>query len=74
MRAPVHRQPGSLQFFSSFVGADERLQREVFFLAYHLHWAQPHVLELPIGERWAYVRMLTEQLEREQAELERARR
>jgi hypothetical protein len=46
----------------------------VFFLAYHLHWGADEVKALPTGERWAYVRLLSEQLESEQRAMEEARR
>lgn len=44
----------------------------MFFLAYHLHWGHSEAVELPIGERWAYIRLLSEQLEREQASVQEA--
>jgi hypothetical protein len=50
------------------------LRREVFFLAYHLHWGHDEILGLPTGDRWWYVRQLSEQLESEQAAVESARR
>ncbi len=39
----------------------------MFYLAYHLHWSFRDSLELATTDRWAYIRLLTEQLEREQA-------
>lgn len=45
----------------------------MFFLAYHLHWGYGDVMEMPTDERWAFVRMLVEQLEKEQEQLEKAR-
>lgn len=74
MRQEVHREPGLLKFFSSFVGAEERIAKEVFFLAYHLHWGHDEIVDLPTDDRWAYVRLLTERLEKEQDALEQARR
>jgi hypothetical protein len=53
---------------------EERLQQEVFFLAYHLHWGHAEVIELSTAERRNYVRMLVEQLEREQQAVEQAKR
>jgi hypothetical protein len=73
VRPPFHREPGLLQFFGSLVGAEERLQKEAFFLAYHLHWGYADVMDMATGERWEFVRMLAAQLEREQESLERAR-
>jgi hypothetical protein len=46
----------------------------VFYLAYHLHWSYPDIMGLPTDERWAYVRLLAAQQEREREEVERARR
>ena len=56
------------------MSGDESLRREVFFLAYHLHWSQPDVMDLPTDERRAYVRLLADQLESEQAALRTAHR
>ena len=50
------------------------MRQEVFFLAYHLHWGHGEVLDLPTDERWAYVRLLSEQLQKEQEAVERAKR
>jgi hypothetical protein len=50
------------------------LRQEVFFLAYHLHWGHGEVMDLPTDERWAYVRLLTERLEREQQAIKEAKR
>jgi hypothetical protein len=50
------------------------LREEVFFLAYHLHWSHSEAVDLPIGDRWAYVRLLIDQLERENAQVAEARR
>jgi hypothetical protein len=49
------------------------LRREVFFLAYNLHWGYSEVLEMPTDERWAFVRLLIEQLEREQEAVKQAK-
>ena len=56
------------------MSAEERLQKEVFFLAYHLHWGHSEVMELSTDERWAFVRLLSEQLERERDAVEQAKR
>jgi hypothetical protein len=45
----------------------------VFFLAYHLHWALEAVLDMVTEDRWAYVRLLSEQLEKERESI-KARR
>jgi hypothetical protein len=44
----------------------------VFFLAYHLHWSRQAVMELATDERWAYLRLLNDQLEREHDAVEEA--
>jgi hypothetical protein len=49
------------------------VNREVFFLAYHLHWGPGEVLDLPIDDRWAFVRLLADQLEHEHEALKEAR-
>ena len=51
----------------------ERLQSEVFFLAYHLHWSWSELMGLESGERAAYVDLLVAQIERENARIEAAR-
>jgi hypothetical protein len=56
------------------VSGDESLRREAFFLAYHLHWSYPDVMDLPTDERRSFVRLLGDQLESEQAALRSAGR
>jgi hypothetical protein len=46
----------------------------VFFLAYHLHWSWSELMDLEINERRAYVQLLVEQIERENAQIESSRR
>jgi hypothetical protein len=46
----------------------------VFFLAYHLHWSWSELMGLESAERRAYVRLLVEQIERENAQIDEARR
>lgn len=48
------------------------MHREVFFLAYHLHWSPSETVDLPVADRWAYVHLLLEQLERERDQIEEA--
>ena len=45
---------------------EDALRREVFMLAYHLHWSPDAALDLPVCERRAYTELLRDQLEREQ--------
>jgi hypothetical protein len=73
VRPQVQRQPRHVRFFSEFVGQEHRLRKEVFFLAYHLHWGCADILDLATDDRWAFLRLLSYQLEREQEAIERAR-
>ena len=66
-------QSGPVPFFSAGV-SQEGLRREVFFLAYHLHWSQTEIMDMDSSDRQAYVEMLVEQIERENARIEEARR
>lgn len=53
---------------------DDALRSEIFFLGYHLHWPWSELMDLDCDERRAYVRLLTDQIERENARIEEARR
>jgi hypothetical protein len=46
----------------------------VFFLAYHLHWSWDDLMNLEIEERRAFVNLLVEQIERENAQIAAARK
>jgi hypothetical protein len=48
------------------VNGEDALRRQVFVLAYHLHWSAGEVLDLPVPERLRYLELLAEQLRREQ--------
>jgi hypothetical protein len=50
------------------------LRKEIFFLAYHLHWSWTELVNLDLDERRNYVRLLVEQIERENAQIDSARR
>jgi hypothetical protein len=50
------------------------LRREVFFLAYHLHWSWEELMNMPSDDRRAFVRLLIDQIERENAQIDQARR
>ena len=73
MRPDVSDQPGPFTFFSDGVGVDD-LRKEIFFLAYHLHWSHESLMEMDVEERRAYCRMLVEQIERENSQMQAARR
>ena len=72
MRADVPGQFGSVPFFSSGVGQEE-LRKEIFFLAYHLHWSLDSLLDMDVEERQAFCRLLIEQIERENSQMKAAR-
>ncbi len=72
MRTLFLRGLGPQPFFSSGVG-EEGLRKEIFFLAYHLHWSWSDIMDLDTAERRAYVQLLIEQIERENAQLASAR-
>ncbi len=48
------------------MNGEDALRRQVFVLAYHLHWSAGEVLDLPVPERLRYLELLAEQLRREQ--------
>ena len=53
---------------------DGALRAEIFFLAYHLHWSWSELMDLDCAERRSYVRLLVEQIERENTRIDEARR
>ncbi|GIH79213.1 hypothetical protein Plo01_56420 [Planobispora longispora] len=72
LREDVLRHDRPVQFFSAGVDLDG-LRREIFFLAYHLHWSWGELMDLDIAERRVYVSLLIEQIERENSRMEEAR-
>lgn len=74
MRRDVQVHAGHDAFFIAGVGGEEELRKEVFFLAYHLHWSHSEIMDLDTLDRQAYVRLLVEQIERENAQIEASRR
>ncbi len=72
MRAFVQSESRYDPFFISGVG-EEDLRKEIFFLAYHLHWSWTEIMELDTDERRAFVRLLVEQIERENAQIASAK-
>lgn len=50
----------------------DQLHREVFFLAYHLHWPHGELMDMTVDERHRFVRLLVEQIEQENARIEAA--
>jgi hypothetical protein len=57
-------------FFRRGLAGGQRLRQEVFYLAYYLHWSWSEVMELTVGERHVYVRMLAERIEEENRAVE----
>jgi Ni,Fe-hydrogenase III large subunit len=45
----------------------------VFYLSYHLHWSHEEIMELDIAERRAFIRLLAEEIERQNQSFENAR-
>lgn len=65
-------ESGHDKFFDTAVSLDQ-LRQEVFFLGYHLHWPWSELMDMESAERRAYVALLVEQIERENARIEAAR-
>lgn len=74
MQPQVHDDAGSDKFFLAWVGELEDLYREVFFLAYHLHWAHEEIMNLDLLQRRTYLRMLSDAIEQQNAEMRRTTR
>ena len=51
------------KFFRLTPGGGDRLRREVFYLAYHLHWPWSEIMALTVDERRAFVEMLADRIE-----------
>lgn len=45
----------------------------MFFLAYHLHWSWTEIMDLSTAERREFVKLLAEQIQRENAQIKSAR-
>ncbi|WP_437594124.1 DUF6760 family protein [Sorangium sp. So ce1000] len=73
LRRDVQVEFGHDKFFVPGVDQEE-LRKEIFFLAYHLHWSWNELMDLDVAERRAYVRLLVEQIERENAQIEASRK
>ncbi|WP_414583852.1 DUF6760 family protein [Scytonema sp. PCC 10023] len=67
----ISHHAGHEPFFPFGVSGEDTLHREVFLLAYHLHWSQTEILGLPIPERQRYLELLQEQLRREEEAVNR---
>jgi hypothetical protein len=40
------------------------LYRQVHYLAYHYHWSEHEILEMPRDKRLAYIEILADEIER----------
>ena len=63
---------GPDQFFLAPLGGIDQLRKEVFALGYHLSWSHTEIMDLDIVERREYLRLLSEQIERENQAMHRA--
>ena len=64
-----HREfsmPFDLQqfFFGEWHTSRDLLYREVHYLAYHYHWSEEEIMELPREKRRKYIEVLAEEIER----------
>jgi hypothetical protein len=73
LRRVVQGDAGYDPFFGAGVG-EEELRKEIFFLAYHLHWSWTEIMDLDVDERRAFVALLIEQIERENAHIQAGRK
>lgn len=51
-------------FFGEVAASTDLLMRQVHYLAFHYHWAESEILELPREKRLRYVELLAEEIER----------
>jgi hypothetical protein len=51
-------------FFGELTISQDLLSREVHYLAYHYHWAEAEILEMPRDKRRRYIEVLADELER----------
>jgi len=51
-------------FFGELHASADLLYREVHYLAYHYHWSEAEILDLPRDKRLRYIGVLAEQIER----------
>ncbi len=74
LRSAIQRYVGPHRFFLAAVGTEDQLRQEVFYLGYHLHWPYAEIISLETDERRAYLRLLSEQIERENEAINRSAR
>ncbi len=49
------------------------MKEEAFFLAYHLHWSYAEIMAMSTDDRWNFVRLLIDQLEKEKEAMQQSR-
>lgn len=57
-------------FFGELRVSRDLLYREVHYLAYHYHWSEREIMEMPRGKRRRYIEVLAEEIERLNNEVE----
>ena len=64
--ARLFTAPFDLQdfFFGEMRTSRDLLYREVHYLAYHYHWSERDIMEMPKGERRNYIEILADEIER----------
>ena len=72
MSSSIPGDAGPDEFFFAPLGGIEQLRKEVFALGYHLSWSHTEIMDLDIAERREYLRLLSEQIERENQAMQRA--
>ena len=51
-------------FFGELKTSRELLRREIHYLAYHYHWSEREIMEMPQPKRRKYIEVLAEEIER----------
>lgn len=51
-------------FFGELRSGVDMLYREVHYLAYHYHWSEREIMEMPVDKRRTYLEVLTDEIER----------
>lgn len=51
-------------FFGELRTSRDLLYREVHYLAFHYHWSEKEIMEMPKGDRRNYIEILAEEIER----------
>ena len=72
MPSALSGDAGLEQFFFAPLGGIDQLRKEVFALGYHLSWSHTEIMDLDVAERHEYLRLLSEQIERENQAMQRA--